>query len=306
MTRSRASRIIQNIAAYIAIAVALVVTLFPIYWIAANSFKYDIDIFSIPPQWFPANPTLKHYDAAFVHRPFLTYALNSLIIAVSTTIVSVVFGTLAGYALARFQYPGRWRYQISFWILSTRMMPPIVTIIPLYIAFNYLGMLNTKPAVIIAYTAFNLPFATWMMKSYFQDLPVELEEAAMVDGDTRWGAFLRIALPLARPGLAATAIFCLIISWNEFLLALVLTLTERSQTLPIGIAGRVTQYTTYWGEISAAGFHRLHSDHDLRLHRPETSCPRALLRRRQGLNHGLGNLQGRGQEIRRVHRCERS
>ena len=116
------------------------------------------------------------------------------------------------------------------------------------------GMLNTKTAVAIAYTAFNLPFATWMMKSYFQDLPVELEEAAIVDGDTRWGAFLRIALPLARPGLAATAIFCLIVSWNEFLLALILTLTARSQTLPIGIAGRVTQYTTYWGEISAAGF----------------------------------------------------
>ena len=254
MTRSRTGIRIQRIAAYVTIAVALAVTLFPIYWTAANSFKYDIDIFSIPPQWFPANPTLKHYDAAFVQRPFLTYALNSLIIAVSTTIVSVVFGTLAGYALARFQYPGKWRYQISFWIFSTRMMPPIVTIIPLYIAFNYLGMLNTKPAVIIAYTAFNLPFATWMMKSYFQDLPVELEEAAMVDGDTRWGAFLRIALPLARPGLAATAIFCLIISWNEFLLALILTLTERSQTLPIGIAGRVTQYNTYWGEISAAGF----------------------------------------------------
>jgi multiple sugar transport system permease protein len=95
------------------------------------------------------------------------------------------------------------------------MMPPIVTIIPLYLAFNYLDMLNTKWAVVIAYTAFNLPFATWMMKSYFQDLPVELEEAAMVDGDTRWGAFLRVALPLARPGLAATAIFCLIISWNR-------------------------------------------------------------------------------------------
>ncbi len=123
--------------------------------------------------------------------------------------------------------PGKWRYQISFWILSTRMMPPIVTIIPLYLVFNYLDMLNTKTAVVIAYTAFNLPFATWMMKSYFQDLPVELEEAAMVDGDTRWGAFLRVALPLARPGLAATAIFCLIISWNEFLLALILTLTEQ-------------------------------------------------------------------------------
>lgn len=254
MTHSRTKGNIQRIGAYATIAVALVITLFPVYWIAANSFKYDIDIFSIPPQWVPSNPTLKHYHAAFIERPFLIYALNSLIIAVSTTLVSVVFGSMAGYALARFQYPGRWRYQISFWILSTRMMPPIVTIIPLYIAFNYLGMLNTKPAVIIAYTAFNLPFATWMMKSYFQDLPVELEEAAMVDGDTRWGAFLHVALPLARPGLAATAIFCLIISWNEFLLALVLTLTERSQTLPIGIAGRVTQYSTYWGEISAAGF----------------------------------------------------
>jgi multiple sugar transport system permease protein len=246
--------LLLRIASIVAIAVALVITLFPVYWIAGNSFKYDIDIFSVPPQWYPANPTLKHYYAAFVERPFLRYALNSFIIAVFTTIVSLVLGTMAGYALARFQYPGRWRYHVSFWILSTRMMPPIVTIIPLYIAFNYLNLLNTKTAVVIAYTAFNLPFATWMMKSYFQDLPVELEEAAMVDGDTRWGAFLRVALPLARPGLAATAIFCLIISWNEFLLALVLTLTERSQTLPIGIAGRVTQYNTYWGEISAAGF----------------------------------------------------
>jgi multiple sugar transport system permease protein len=246
--------LLLRIAAFVAIVVALIITLFPVYWIAGNSFKYDIDIFSVPPQWFPQNPTLKHYHAAFIERPFLKYALNSFIIAVFTTIVSLVLGTMAGYALARFQYPGRWRYQISFWILSTRMMPPIVTIIPLYIAFNYMNLLNTKTAVVIAYTAFNLPFATWMMKSYFQDLPVELEEAAMVDGDTRWGAFLRVALPLARPGLAATAIFCLIISWNEFLLALILTLTERSQTLPIGIAGRVTQYNTYWGEISAAGF----------------------------------------------------
>jgi multiple sugar transport system permease protein len=254
MTRSRTSRIVKRGVAYATIAVALVVTLFPVYWIAANSFKLDIDIFAVPPEWFPFNPTLKHYDAAFVQRPFLLYAINSFIIAIASTLVSLVFGTLAGYALARFRYPGQWRYQISFWILSTRMMPPIVTIIPLYIAFNYLDMLNTKPAVAIAYTAFNLPFATWMMKSYFQDLPVELEEAAIVDGDTRWGAFLRVALPLARPGLAATAIFCLIVSWNEFLLALILTLTARSQTLPIGIAGRVTQYTTYWGEISAAGF----------------------------------------------------
>jgi multiple sugar transport system permease protein len=253
-TRSRAKVIILRLLAYLTIVVALIVTLFPIYWIAANSFKLDIDIFAVPPIWFPTGPTLKHYYAAFVERPFLQYAFNSFIIAVTTTLISVVFGTMAGYALARFQYPGNWRYQTSFWILSTRMMPPIVSIIPLYLFFNFFDMLNTKTAVVIAYAAFNLPFATWMMKSYFQDLPVELEEAAMVDGDTRWGAFLRVALPLARPGVAATSIFCLIISWNEFLLALIITLTAQSQTLPIGIAGRVTQYTTYWGEISAAGF----------------------------------------------------
>ncbi|SEH70258.1 multiple sugar transport system permease protein [Rhizobium tibeticum] len=252
--RSRTTDVLIRLLAYLTIVVALVVTLFPIYWIATNSLKYDIDIFAVPPEWLPRNPTLKHYNEAFIQRPFLGYALNSFLVAVGTTIVSLTFGTMAGYALARFSYPWQWRKQISFWILSTRMMPPIVSIIPLYLFFNYFDMLNTKSALIVAYTAFNLPFATWMMKSYFQDLPVELEEAAMVDGDTRWGAFLHVALPLARPGLAATAIFCLIISWNEFLLSLIITLTEQSQTLPIGIAGRVTQYNTYWGEISAAGF----------------------------------------------------
>ena len=252
--RNRAKEAVFRGLAYFVIALALVLTLFPIYWLALNSFKRDLDIFAVPPVWFDFKPTPQHYYATFVERPFLTFALNSMIIAVATTIISLIFGTMAGYALARFPYTGRRRYQISFWILSTRMMPPIVTMIPLFLFFNYFSLLNTKTAVVVAYTAFNLPFATWMMKSYFQDLPVELEEAAIVDGDTRWGAFLHVALPLARPGLAATAVFSLIISWNEFLLALILTKTEQSLTLPIGIAGRVSQYTTYWGEISAAGF----------------------------------------------------
>jgi multiple sugar transport system permease protein len=252
-THRLTDRILAGLA-YLAVLLALLIALFPIFWIAINSFKYNIDIFAVPPVWFNFEPTLTNYYATYVERNFLGFATNSLIIAVSTTVISLVFGTMAGYALARFRFPGRTRYNISFWILSTRMMPPIVTVIPLFIFFGFFNLLNTRTAVVIAYTAFNLPFVTWMMKSYFQDLPVELEEAAMVDGDTRWGAFIHIALPLARPGLAATAIFSMILSWNEFLLALVLTQTEQSQTLPIGIAGRVTQYTTYWGEISAAGF----------------------------------------------------
>src|SRR5262245_37246844 len=125
--RSRMRVNIVDVAAYTTIVITLVVTLFPVYWLASNSFKYDIDIFSVPPLWFPSKPTLKHYHEVFVERPFLIYAMNSLIIAIATTAVSVTLGTMAGYALARFRYPGRWRYQISFWILSTRMMPPIVS-----------------------------------------------------------------------------------------------------------------------------------------------------------------------------------
>lgn len=252
--QSRARKRLVDAAAYAVIGLALVFTIFPIYWIALNSFKTSLDIFAVPPVWFDFQPTGTHYFAAFVERPFLIFALNSLIIAVGTTIFSIVFGTMAGYALARFTYWRNVKFHLSFWILSTRMMPPIVTIIPLFIFFGVLDLLNTKTAVIVAYTAFNLPFVIWMMKSYFQELPVELEEAAIVDGDTRWGAFIRVAVPLARPGLAATSIFSLILAWNEMLLALILTETQQSVTLPIGIAGRVTQYTTHWGEISAAGF----------------------------------------------------
>jgi multiple sugar transport system permease protein len=133
------------------------------------------------------------------------------------------------------------------------MFPPIVTIIPLFLMMRDLQLLNTITALIIVYTGFNLPYAVWMMRGFFQELPVELEEAAMVDGDSRLGALWRVVLPLVRPGLAATAIFCLIISWNEFLFALILTQTDASITLPVGIAGRVTQYEIQWGAMSAAG-----------------------------------------------------
>src|SRR5688500_18425337 len=164
--RNRARERAGRYLAYLAIVVALVWTLFPIYWIGLNSFKLDLDIFAVPPVWFDFSPTLKHYRAAFIERPFLWFALNSLVIAVATPIVSLVFGTMAGYALARFKYPGNSKYHISFWILSTRMMPPIVTIIPLFIFFATLNLLDTKTAVVIAYVTFNLPFVTWMMKSY--------------------------------------------------------------------------------------------------------------------------------------------
>jgi multiple sugar transport system permease protein len=235
------------------IAIALVQAIFPIVWLGLNSLKNRLEMFAIPPLWVSMTVTNENYVATFVDRPFVTYMLNSLIVAASSTFLSLLIGVPAGYALTRFDF-GKAKRHIAFWILSTRMMPPIVTVIPIYLLFSYFKLLDTKMALVISYTAFNLPFVVWMMKSYLADIPRDLEESAMVDGDTHLGAFWRVVLPLAKPGLAATAIFCLIQSWNELLFALILTETTNANTLPIGIAGRVTQYKTEWGEICAAGF----------------------------------------------------
>ena len=292
-TQSRLRTRLAAATAYAVIALALVFTIFPIYWIALNSFKTSLDIFAVPPVWFDFQPTGKHYFAAFVERPFLVFALNSLAIAVGTTVFSMVFGTMAGYALARFTYWRNVKFHLSFWILSTRMMPPIVTIIPLFIFFGVLDLLNTKTAVIVAYTAFNLPFVIWMMKSYFQELPVELEEAAIVDGDTRWGAFIRIAVPLARPGLAATSISpaeraegrdqpdpCLERDAAR-------THSDRDAAVgdpPHRHCGSGDPVHDPLGRDQRGGIHGEHSDRNLRLHRAAPPGPGSLVWRGKGVN----------------------
>jgi multiple sugar transport system permease protein len=248
------SRLVSRSVIYVVTAVVVIYTLFPVLWMLNTSFKTRIDMISTPVVWIVERPTIESYFQAFVERPFLRYMLNSLIVAATVTAISMVFGTLAGYALSRFRFPGTVKKHLSFWIISTRMMPPIVTIIPLYMMFSWVGLLNSKIALIIAYTGFNLPFVVWLMRSYFADLPRDLSESALVDGDTHWGAFLRITLPLAKPGFVASAVFCFILSWNELLFALIFTDTAAANTLPIGIAGRITQFEVAWGEISAAGF----------------------------------------------------
>lgn len=231
---------------------ALVVALAPVYWMITISFKNEIDHFAIPPKWFSFTPTLQHYLDAFVTRSFGQYLLTSAIVAVVSTFFALVLGTLAAYALTRFRLPYDLSRRLSLWILSTRMFPAIVTAVPLFLMMRDLRLLNTKASLIIVYTAFNLPFVIWMMRGFFAEVPRDLEEAALVDGDSRLGALVRIVLPLVSPGLAATAVFCLIVSWNEFLFALVLTQTDASMTLPVGIAGRVTQFEIKWGVMSAA------------------------------------------------------
>ena len=237
---------------YVLLVLALVFALAPVYWMFTISLKSEVDQFATPPPWFGFTPTLDHYYDAFVTRSFGDYLLTSAIVAVMSTICALVIGTLAAYALTRFELPWRLNRHLSLWILSTRMFPAIVTVVPLFLMMRDLRLLNTRASLIIVYTAFNLPFVVWMMRGFFADLPRDLEEAALVDGDSRLGALVRVVLPLVAPGLAATAVFCLIVSWNEFLFALVLTQTDAAMTLPVGIAGRVTQYEIKWGVMSAA------------------------------------------------------
>lgn len=244
---------LRRIFLYAPVAAAVFAALAPVYWMVTISLKSEVDQFAVPPLWVNFTPTLAHYRDAFVERSFGSYLLTSAIVALCSTLLAVTIGTLAAYALARFRLPGRLERRLSLWILSTRMFPPIVTVIPLFLMMRDIKLLDTTASLIIVYTAFNLPFVVWMMRGFFAELPRDLEEAAMVDGDSRLGALVRVILPLVVPGLAATAVFCLIVSWNEFLFALVLTQTDAAMTLPVGIAGRVTQYEIEWGVMSAAG-----------------------------------------------------
>jgi multiple sugar transport system permease protein len=247
--RGKTSRALK----YILLSAALLAAIAPVYWMVTISLKSEVDQFASPPRWFSFTPTLAHYYDAFFTRSFAKYLTTSLAVAGLSTVCAVTLGTLAAYGLARFKLRGKLDQRLSLWILSTRMFPPIVTAVPLFLMMRDLRLLNTIASLVIVYTALNLPFVVWMMRGFFRELPRELEEAAMVDGDSRLGALVRIILPLVTPGLAATAVFCLIVSWNEFLLALVLTQTDASMTLPVGIAGRVTQYEIKWGVMSAAG-----------------------------------------------------
>jgi multiple sugar transport system permease protein len=238
---------------YALAALAALASLAPVYWMLTVSLKTEAEQFAVPPRWLSFSPTLAHYREAFFARSFGRYLLTSAAAAVLSTACAMVLGTLAAYALARLRMRGRWGARLALWILSTRMLPPIVTAVPIFLLMRDVRLLNTLTALVVVYTALNLPFVVWMMRGFFREIPRELEESARVDGDSRLGALRRVVLPLAAPGLAATAVFCLIISWNEFLFALVLTQTDAAMTLPVGIAGRVTQYEIKWGVMSAAG-----------------------------------------------------
>jgi multiple sugar transport system permease protein len=236
------------VGSYIVVLVALVGVLVPIVTVAINSLKTPADIFTKNWEVFFA-PTLDNYAKVFGELNFASNLLNSSIVAVGSTALSLVLGVPFAYALARLPIRGReWWARL---ILFSRMVPAVALVVPMFVIFQQLQLTGSYLALILAHTSFNLPIVIWMMRSFFEDLPIELEEAAMVDGTHRWGAFARIALPLASPGIAATAVLCLLFSWNEFLFALVLSGSD-TQTVPIGVSSFIGTVSVDWGGSSAA------------------------------------------------------
>ena len=234
---------------YAIITVVVVVFLWPVIYLLMTSFKSRLDIYVMPPK-FIFMPTVEAWVLAFTKKPLFYYFMNSAVIAVGSTAISLVFGTLAAYALARFRIPGS--NDISFFILSIRMFPPIAAAIPIFLSMKIVGLLDSRLGLIGAYTVFNLPFVVWMMREFIMAMPVEIEEAAMVDGLTRMQAFRQILLPLLRPSLVAVAIFCVIFSWSEFLFAFLLTQTK-AKTMPVSISEFITWREVTWEQVSAAG-----------------------------------------------------
>jgi len=234
---------------YVGVLFILLVILTPYVWLVLTSFKDRVDAFAIPPKIL-FTPTLDNYVTAFGQKGFTQNLVNSAIVATLSTVLALVVGVPAAYSLARFKVRGNRIVMMA--LLAARLLPAIVLAVPLFILFSGAGLIDTYWALVLAYLTFNLPFTVWMMRGFFLAIPVEIDEAAIMDGCSFVGAFFRVVLPLTLGGLAATAIFCVINSWNEFLFALILT-GRHTATLPVAIPGLLTPYGTYWGQIAAVG-----------------------------------------------------
>ena len=228
------------------------VALIPVYWLVTTSFKPRTEVYTFPVKYIPSYLTWEMAHNSLTQRPTVSFLRNSLIAAVGSTILALAVGVPAAYALAREKFPGR--KDIAFYILTTRMFPPVTASIPIYFIVKSLRLLDSLAGLIPVYAVFNLAIIIWVMKGYIQQIPEEIEESARVDGCNRFGAFMRITLPLISPGMAAVSIITLVLSWNEFFFALLLTHSPAAKTLPVGIAEFIGgAYGILWGEICFLG-----------------------------------------------------
>ncbi|MHA1832563.1 MAG: carbohydrate ABC transporter permease [Candidatus Baldrarchaeia archaeon] len=251
-SKARINKFLIRSIIYIAVLIALIWVLFPIYWVFSTSVKLPGKIFSIPPTLIPEEVTFENYQQLFKVMPFLQHFLNSAIITGGALVIGISLGSIAAYGLSRYHFPGS-RYFLAFIVIS-RMIPYVAFVIPIFLLEANLRLLDTYPGVILAHLIIVLPFTVWLMKSFFDEIPKAYEEAALVDGCSRFRAML-IAMRLALPGLGTTAILTFLDSWNEFMFALTLTRTPASQTIPIALVIQLQRpYQVPWGVITAGSF----------------------------------------------------
>ena len=249
-------RSLRSIVEIVLLGILLVVMLFPVVWMLETSLKEGRDVYAVPAKLLGFDVTFDHYKDVFVQRggsgasDLAVSFQNSVLVAGMSTIIATVLGVPAAWAYSRFTLKAK-RDQL-FFILSTRFMPPVVVVIPIFLMYRDLSLIDTKLGLILIYSAFNLPFTIWMMKGFVDEVPSEYEDAAMLDGYSRFEAFHRFTLPLLVPGIAATAVFALIFSWNEFVFAVFLTSSEEARTAPPAIAGLIGGTTIDWGLVAAS------------------------------------------------------
>lgn len=238
---------VTTVLAYLVLGIALLVVVFPLFWIFLTSIKEKSLVFQIPPAWTFV-PTFENYRHLIEAYPFPSYMLNSILIAGVTTILALIIGSMAAYSMTRFNTGGNF---FKGWVLNNRTMPPIVVLIPMFMLANQFHLINNPISLILAYLSFTLPFTIWMLISFFEAIPEDMEEAALVDGANRAQSLFKIVLPLAAPGIASTGILSFLFSWNEFMFALVLS-GNKTRTLPIGVANFMTQRGVEYGDLTAA------------------------------------------------------
>lgn len=246
----RLRRALPYVGIYAGILALIVIFLFPIAWIFGLSLKTRLQTFASPPLFF-WEPTWENYEAVLATASFLPALWHSLLTAGGAVLLSLVVGTPAAYAMARVSFRGK--ATIYYALLMMRMLPAIAVLIPMFMLFSSLGLQNTTISLVLAYTTFGLPLVVWVMRSFFEEIPHEIEESATIDGASRWATFFYIVLPLSRPGMMAIAILCLLLAWNDFLFAAVLT-NNATQTLPVLLASYSTADSGVdWGQLAAAG-----------------------------------------------------
>lgn len=247
MRRSLLGHILFNLFAW---ALVLAVA-FPLVWMVITSVKPQFELFRIPPTFWPEQVTFEHYARLLWDTPFLLYMRNSLLLSFATTVLVVIVATLGAHSLVRFRYPGRER--LATLVLFTYLLPSVVLILPLYLMMVWIGVANSLLSLVIAYTSFALPYALWLLRSFMQGIPDDLENAALVDGASRMEAFFDVILPQALPGIISTSLFTFILSWNEYLYALVLVNTDAARPLTTGVMNMlISAFNIEWSLLMAA------------------------------------------------------